>query len=633
MKELIHSQDRYQMNWIEGAVEWGTVQCVLPLDVQVLSKKEGDIVREEYIFTNNTDKDIFTQSADIGIYTPFHDEYVDAAECMTNRCHTHIWCGGEVTYIMALRMGGEAPHLGLVLNKGAISGYSVERDMERMSNDRGDFILHPSPFSLAPGESYTVAWTLFFHNGKEDFYEKASIYCNKFLTVHADKYVMFKGEASNIEIKANFAVASKDVQILLHGEKADFAIKNHSVMFQVETGMLQTPGEIIYEICVGGVHTCLRLLVLPALDELMQARCRFIAQKQQYHNENSRLDGAYLIYDNEEEALYYSPLNDYNGGRERVGMGILLALYLQKEQDEAVENSLRKYAEYVKRELVNEGTGEVYNDYGRDNSYKRLYNAPWYALFYVELYKLYQNRSDLQTAYKIIRHYYENGGAQFYPIELPSVEIIECMKAEKMEDEIRELMGQLIRHADYISETGTNYPSSEVNYEQSIVAPAADILLKTYKLTKDEKYLNAAKRQIDVLALFHGLQPDYHLYEVAIRHWDGYWFGKRKMYGDTFPHYWSALTANVYYAYAEVTGDEAYGKEAESVYRGTLSMFMPDGRASCAYVYPVTVNGRKAEFYDPYANDQDWGLYFMLKNRMHRMWFGARNNCKAARSL
>ena len=72
--------------------------------------------------------------------------------------------------------------------------------------------------------------------------------------------------------------------------------------------------------------------------------------------------------------------------------------------------------------------------------------------------------------------------------------------------------------------------------------------------------------------------------------------GKKRMYGDTFPHYWSSLTANVYYEYM---------KKAEASYRGTLSMFNPDGSASCAYVYPVTINGKDAGYYDPYANDQD----------------------------
>ena len=36
------------------------------------------------------------------------------------------------------------------------------------------------------------------------------------------------------------------------------------------------------------------------------------------------------------------------------------------------------------------------------------------------------------------------------------------------------------------------------------------------------------KGRIKVLELFNGMQPDYHLYEAAIRHWDGYWFGKKR---------------------------------------------------------------------------------------------------------
>ena len=81
--------------------------------------------------------------------------------------------------------------------------------------------------------------------------------------------------------------------------------------------------------------------------------------------------------------------------------------------------------------------------------------------------------------------------------------------------------------------------------------------------------------------------------------------GKKRMYGDTFPHYWSSLTANVYYDYARLTRNNEYMKKAEASYRGTLSMFNPNGSASCAYVYPVTINGKDAGYYDPYANDQD----------------------------
>ena len=124
---------------------------------------------------------------------------------------------------------------------------------------------------------------------------------------------------------------------------------------------------------------------------------------------------------------------------------------------------------------------------------------------------------------------------------------------------------------------------------------------------------SAAKEQIKVLMLFNGQQPDYHLYENAIRHWDGYWFGKKRRYGDTFPHYWSVLTGIVYAQYAAITGAEDIKKKAEASFRGCLSMFSESGNASCAMVYPITVNGEPGKYWDPWANDQDWALYYILK--------------------
>ena len=38
-----------------------------------------------------------------------------------------------------------------------------------------------------------------------------------------------------------------------------------------------------------------------------------------------------------------------------------------------------------------------------------------------------------------------------------------------------------------------------------------------------------------------------------------------------------------------------------------------DGSASCAYVYPKSVNGVSGELFDAYANDQDFALCFIIK--------------------
>lgn len=613
MKQLIHPSDPYQMNWIEGAVEWGTVKAPEELSVQIEQTTEADSITERYTFTNTAAYDVFTSLKDIAIYTPFNDDYASSEICVKNRCHTHIWCGEAVSYVMALRMGGEGPHLGMVLVEGSLGGYSVERDLSRISNDRGDFLLHPSPIALAPGESFSVCWKLFWHEGKEDFYRKAAQYNPHFLDIRAEQFTYFSGETVSFQITPSFPVSNKDILITKGEDTIPFEnieIKNGTIYI---TDTESIPGERIYHINIAGVKTHCSMLILPALDELVAARCRYITQKQQYHNKNSRLDGAFLIYDTEEEHCYYNPKNDYNGARERVGMGVLLAAYLQKHPDELLENSLKAYIEYVEREIFDERAAIVCNDYQKNNSYQRLYNYPWLSTLYLELFDLWHQESDVRKAYLIMQSFYAQGGAKFYAIDIPLEKLLLSLKKLEMYEEYEHLLSCFRKHCDTILQNGILYPAHEVNFEQSIVAPAAHILLQMYKITGNDSYLQGAKKQLEILDLFNGLQPDYHMYQVAIRHWDGYWFGKKRMYGDTYPHYWSALTGNVYHDYAQVSGQKEYETYANQSFRGVLSLFFPDGKASCAYVYPITVNGQEAHHYDPYANDQDWGLYFMLR--------------------
>jgi len=617
MKEWINKTDRYKMNWIEGNTEWGTVKAPDGLDVVVNSEHRDNTVTETFTFTNKTNRDIFTSLKDISIYTPFNDDYPDAETCMTNRCHTHIWCGDDISYVMALRMGGEAPHLGLVLTQGSLGGYSVERDLSKRSNDRGDFILHPSPLSLTPGESFSISWILFWFDSISDFYDRLRQFNTHYIEVTAENYVVFENEKINIAIRPEFAFSESDVFIYDGDKPVDFSVKDHVIRINESASV----GEHSFKIHVQGISTHCNILVLPAFEELVRRRCHFIADKQQYNNADSRLDGAYLIYDNEEKHVYYGMEGDFNGGRERIGMGVLIARYLQKHEDKRLSDSLDQYIAYVERELFDKETGIVYNDYQRDNSWNRLYNYPWISVLYIELYKLRHDRKMLLYAYRALISYYEQGGAEFYAIEVPVYDIITFLESEDMREEKGKLMEYFTTHCERLSSNGLNYPKSEVNYEQSIVAPAASILFQMYRVAGDEKYLNAAREQLKVLELFNGLQPDHHLYEVAIRHWDGYWFGKRRMFGDTFPHYWSALTANVYADYVYAAKDMKYLKKADAAHRGVLSLFMPDGSASAAYVYPVSVNGADAGFYDPYANDQDWGLYFMLRWRDQQKTF------------
>ena len=164
------------------------------------------------------------------------------------------------------------------------------------------------------------------------------------------------------------------------------------------------------------------------------------------------------------------------------------------------------------------------------------------------------------------------------------------------------------RQAEFIIKKGVDYPEHEVNYEQTIVGPAVTFLLEMFLTTREQKYLDECQPHLECLEAFNGRQPDHHLHEVAIRHWDGWWFGKRPLWGDVFPHYWSTVTAVAFQRYHQATGDDSYRLRAEKIVAGNLSLFSDDGSASCAYLYPLLVNGHPGKYYDPYANDQDWAL-------------------------
>lgn len=611
---LGYSNDTNRMNWIEGKEIWGTIRCPKGIKISVTREftKEGNL-KETYQFVNETAFPMSFKRTDVGIYTTWNDNYEDTDVCLTQKCHTHIFCGKEASYIMALQMGGNGPHLGLKVVQGSIISYSVERDLQEESNDRGDFILHPEMRMLHPNESVSISWELFWFQDKEDFFKKALV-GRTFPAVRTKQCTYFVGETISFVVELGRKIEQSEVKIVCKGKEVPYLLTwNGNISTIYCTYGVQETGEYLFELEVGGKRTFALFLAYESLDKLVKSRCHFIAKKQQYHRENSPLDGAYLIYDNEEEKIYYSHLDDHNGGRERIGMGVLMACFLQKEHDETLMQSLKKYVEYVYRELYDKKTGMVYNDINRNLDWHRLYNYPWMAVFQLELYRLFHDVAYLKDSYQTMQHYYEEGGKEFYGIAIPAVDLYHALKEEELLEEAMQFKNDFVEHAEQILKNSIHYPPFEVRYEQSIVAPAVSCLLEGYELTTDEKFLREAEKQLRILNLFNGMQPDYHMYEVSIRHWDGKWFGKYRNYGDTYPHYWSALTGISYILYANVKQEEEYKEKGKASLSGCLNLFREDGRASCAMVYPETVNGEKGHYYDPWANDQDWALYFNLK--------------------
>ena len=620
---LKNKNDKDNMNWVEGASVWGTIK-----DAEFISSRKTensqvdefenkkfniraerilteDKLIERYTFMNKCDHPVSVCKGEIGIYTTFNDSYDASDICMTNRCNTHIWCGGNTAWVNALKMGVSHINLGLVVTKGSIDCYSVERNLDKASNDRGDFILHPSAFFLGAGESCTLEWKLFFHNGTEDFTKKLNEY--DIIIPKAEHYTVFEDEKIVLSL-------NKKASITLDGE---ILAENTDEFIYSPTRI----GEHNFIIKSGEKTTNIRIYVSKKLDKLVENRVRYIVSKQQYHKDNSPLDGAYLVFDTKDKYQYFDNNHaDHNATRERIGMALLIAEYLKRNDDENIRESLEKYKKFFFAHFIDENSGEVYNTINRDNTYYRLYNYSWAIMFLVDLYKLENNQEYLEIMVRLIKRFYKDGGSRFYPNGWFLQETVDALKEAGFDAMAEEVLALYRTHILNMVEIGTSYPKHEVNYEQTIVTPGATMITQYMLASGSREFVIDSKNQIDILSRFNGTQPDYHLYETAIRHWDDFWFGKSKVYGDTFPHYWSSLTGLSYLNYYNLTGDKEYLEKATDNMRNCLCLFYPDGGASCAYVYPYSLNGVRGEFYDEWANDQDFALYYYLKyieNNIH----------------
>lgn len=612
---LGHVSDETGMNWAEGKEKWGTVTA--PAGVQVTAERSflaNGHLQERYCFTNTTDFPVFFKRRDVGIRATFNDNYEDTDVCLAARCHAHISCGRQAFWAMALQMSGRGPHLGMKITEGSVCAYSVEREPEQESNDRGDFILHPQLESLLPGQSARVAFELFWFETEAEFFDTL-LETPGLPVVRARQFTWFEGEPVEFEVRASGVTPD---ELFARCERGELHAEAEAVPGGALLRCTLKPGctgEVKVEVRTPQKATAASFFIAPDLGKLAGARCRFIAEKQQCHAPGSPLDGAFLIYDNQEETIYYSHLADHNGGRERVGMGVLLAKYLQDHPDAQLEQSLRTYVEYLHRELYDRATGTVFNDVRRNNDWHRLYNYPWMSVLHLELYALTGEREYLLDSFRVMERYYLEGGSRFYGIAIPAVELLRELERAGLRREAETFRADFLRHARQIAENSLHYPPFEVRYEQSIVAPAVSCLLQAYEIYGDADFLREAEKQMKVLELFNGHQPNHLQYETAIRHWDGRWFGKYRNYGDTYPHYWSALSGMAFAQYARITGDGAWAEKAAASLRGCLNLFTPEGRASCAMVFPETVNGVPGHYYDPWANDQDWAMYFALKFR------------------
>lgn len=631
--------DSENMNWIYKDHKWGEIVfCSAlysrwnsdPLKLETLEENgnrtksvfanktlRATVVRElddngvffeRYTFKNISTQDILLKNGDIGIVIPINDCYTYAVDSLRLCCNAHIWCGESIAWINALRQGASEQNLGLVLTEGSINKYTqiAVRTADVGDHPRGDIILHTAPCDLLPDEEFSVAWELFVHSGTDEFLNIIS-QKQAIKNITADRYTVFSGE----NMQFSFETDEENVRIVLDGNEVPYKKSNNRYSVCHKPSKY---GDHRFDIFAGKYQTHIQMFSTNSYEELIRRRVNFIVDHQQYHRKGSMLDGAYLVYDNKENMIVYDDINpNHNAGRERLGMGLLVARYLQSHDDKKAYESLMQYVEFIKREIFDTESGKVYNTVGKSEKRLRLYNAPWVIQFFAEMYMLTRDFDYIEYIHKALNNYYLNGGVKFYPNAIRPLTVYNAVKLSGNMEYTEEALRFFKAHADQMLSVGLNYPPHECVYEQTIVTPAVTFICELGLITGEKKYLDGIGGHIEALDRFSGMQPDCRLNGIPIRYWDGYWFGKSMLYGDTFPHYWSCLSADSWDDYATLSGDKQYRDMAENCIRNCMCVYDEDGRGSCAYLYPYFINETPGEFNDEWANDQDYALYYLMR--------------------
>ncbi|MFC8818805.1 hypothetical protein [Streptomyces rochei] len=594
----------------EDVVE--AVHTPLPgVRVEVRRCVDGAVLRERYTVVNSADESLAVTG--LGIQTPFADWYRDARTSLEEAVHAHVFTGGTWAWVLAQPMSGEGRCLGLIVREGAVRAYSVEsRNQASLSDVRGHLVLqvtdharNPDAFGgqpvlrLAPGESVSLAWEL-------DWYESVGAFTAA--TRPPAAFSAYAAETGTPIIVEAASVSSPDPQVKVEREAEG--------RYRVEAS---AHGPRTLDIGDGARTEV--LFHLP-LEEVVRRRVAYIACHQRAVERPGLLAHAFVPV-NTRTGLTGATNGwpDWSDGSERIAMPLLLQAATVRGLADPEETGplLDGWSRFAVRHLLDE------TDAPRRGSQTwhlepRLYDMPWLARFFLDRHRAHGREEDLERAARIIERRFDLGGATHLSIDDSPTTTAVCDALDTAGQSARaaRLREQLVDSARRFARLGRQLPAHEVSYEQAIVAPLLDLLSDAYALTGEAVFHDAIEERLPWLLAFGGPQPHARLHGIAIRHWDGYWFGENRLWGDVFPHYWSTLTATTLLRLPATLRTPDTDRLAETIFRANLANYHEDGSATCAFVMPSVVDGRPAHTADPLANDQDWHLVLWLRHHDDR---------------
>ncbi len=574
----------------------------------VVERVAGTMLRESYRLVNTTSGPISILS--MGITVPVRDIYPSATESLRTAVHAHVFTGGSWAWLIAQPMDGAPPVLGLKLVSGRLDAYSVEsRNTYSFSNNRGHIVLQPtdfarnpdsfggqSPIVIAAGGEHETAWEIGWFGTVAEFTRSVDAPAEfaSFVAPVGAELELRAAPSVRVEVSAGASATRTDDRVSISAE---------------------APG--VVDVFLGGARTA--VLFHEPLPALVSRRVDYILDRQRARERDGLGRFAFVPVDTRTGlTVLTSGWPDWSDGAERVAMPTLLQQARLRgwvSSEAHVDDALAGWAEFARARLLD---GSAAPRWGSDTiiTKTRLYNGPWLAHFFADQYRLYGDGDDLDLAARILERSFELGAETHLSIGQPEaiLAVGGLLTGVGQVARAESLRAGLLANATHFAALGEALPSHEVNYEQSIVAPLVSLYSLAEAVAGDHRFRRPLEAALRWLRAFGGPQPHARLNNIGIRHWDGYFFGLNRQWGDVFPHHWSVLTA---VALAQLPGalrTEESDRAATQIFGANLAHYSHDGGATAAFVYPSTVDGRRAHEADPMANDQDWPLTLWLRS-------------------
>ncbi|MER7922378.1 hypothetical protein ABTY96_04475 [Streptomyces sp. NPDC096057] len=591
-------QTPYETQWRNDGVT-ARHAPVSGLELEVGRQVKGDHYTETYTWTNTGDEPL--RITGLGVNVPVRDVYDSAAGALARSCHAHVFTGGAWAWVLAEPMAGTPPLLGAIVRAGALWAYSIEsRNSVTWSDIRGHLVVHPTDHArnpeafggqpvldLQPGEEHVLTWDLGWHDDREAFLAATDA------PAQLPSLTAPLGTALEVRLAEGATLAGGGVTSYSHGVR-------HIDLEQA------------------GRKSRTAVAFLAPVRELVEARVARILGGHRPHERPEPERYAFVPVDSRTGLRHTeNGWQDWTDGAERVGMAVLLQQARTRGwgDPDAIDEGLHGFARFARERLV-DSDGSVRRG-SRYSDGLRLYNTPWLAHFFHDQFILYGDPADLDLAAGLLEASYSLGARDHLLLGQPEalVAVAASLDEQGHIARAKSLREALIDHALGFADRGTSLPRHEVSYEQSMVAPLAGLLATAYEVAPDGRLLTALRPVVRWLRAFGGPQPHVRLRDIGIRHWDGYWFGIERLWGDTFPHHWSVLTAVALRQLPEPLRDEDTERVADAIFAANLVDFTPDGLATCAFIMPSCVDGRPAHRADPLMNDQDWALALLLRSQ------------------